>query len=270
MLEIIFGKTMVQKVYMPILTILIGYLVYRLGKSMIEKTFALRINNKSTTHKREKTIEGLLINFFKYFVVIISFLIILNLYGVNTMALVASLGVAGLVVGLALQDTLKDLVAGAFIILEDQYNVDDYVRIDDFEGQVTGLGLKTTKIRSASGEIKVIANSAITTVINYSACNAVKFVDVGVDYRTDLEKCEQVLRRLCEDLSKNMKLLKEDLQLLGVNELGASSVVYRIRIVANYQDIFALRREVLKEVKLALDKHKINIPYNKVEVLYEK
>jgi len=59
------------------------------------------------------------------------------------------------------------------------------------------------------------------------------------------------LRRLCEDLSKNMKLLKEDLQLLGVNELGASSVVYRIRIVANYQDIFALRREVLKEVNAA-------------------
>ncbi len=261
---------MIEKVYLPILTILIGYLVYRIGKRMIEKTFELRLKRKAKTHKREKTIEGLLINFFKYLVIIISFLVILGLYGVNTMALVASLGVVGLVVGLALQDTLKDLVAGAFIILEDQYNVDDYVRIDNFEGQVVGLGLKTTKICSMNGEVKSIANSAITTVVNYSACNAVQFIDIGVDYRTDLKKCEQVLQQLCKDLSSHMKQLKEDLQLLGVNELGASSIVYRIRIVANYQDIFAIRREVLKEVKLALDKNKINIPYNKVEVLYEK
>ena len=93
---------------------------------------------------------------------------ILDIFGIDTKTLIASLGVVGLVAGLAVQDTLKDFVAGMSIILENQYRVGDTITIKGFRGEVISLGIKSTRLRSLTGEIMIVPNHLIEEVINHS------------------------------------------------------------------------------------------------------
>ena len=107
---------------------------------------------------------------------------ILNVYGVNTTALLTSLGLVGLGVSLSLQDTVKDFLAGIFIIFENQYDVGDTIEVAGFKGEVIALGLKTTKIKAVTGEVNIIANRNIGSVINHSFSNSLAVVEFDVAY----------------------------------------------------------------------------------------
>ena len=155
---------------------------------------------------------------------------ILDIFGVDTKSLIASLGVLGLVVGLALQDLLKDFISGMTIIFENQYCIGDIISVGDFKGEVIGLGLKTTRIRSYTGEVKILSNRNISEVINYSQMSSFALVDVSVAYEEDYEKVEKLLNNLFIDIKKNKRIpfLKSDIKVLGINELADSAVIIRI------------------------------------------
>ena len=93
------------------------------------------------------------------------------MYGVDTSGIIASLGVAGLVIGLALQDIIADFVAGIFILFDDQYIIGDVVEINGFKGEVIGFGLMSTKIKNATGDVLIISNSSFKEVVNFSRTN---------------------------------------------------------------------------------------------------
>ena len=111
---------------------------------------------------------------------------ILDIFGVDTATLIASLGVVGLVAGLAIQDTLKDFVAGISIILENQYRVGDTITVKGFRGEVINLGIKTTHIRAYTGEVMIIANHLIEEVINHSVEKSLAVIDIPVSYDTNI------------------------------------------------------------------------------------
>ena len=111
----------------------------------------------------------------------------LEVYNVDTKSLIASLGVFSLVVGLAVQDTLKDFISGITIILENQFEVGDNVTISGFRGDVIYMGLKTTKIKSYEGEVFMIANRNITEVINHTVSNDLAIIDIPIAYEEDLD-----------------------------------------------------------------------------------
>ena len=103
---------------------------------------------------------------------------ILKLYGVDTTSIIASIGVFAAVIGLAFQDILKDLLAGISIIFDNKFAVGDTVEINGFSGTVIQLGLRTTKIKSFTGEIKSIGNSSFNEVINYSLSDAILYINI--------------------------------------------------------------------------------------------
>ena len=138
-----------------ILFICIYFIINRIIKKVIRRQFA------RNGEKRKKTLLLIINSIIKYFLMMVAVLTILNVYGVDTTALITSLGLLGLGASLALQDTLKDLLAGFFIIFENQYDIGDTVTIHDFKGEVISLGLKTTKLRAATGEIYTISNRNI-------------------------------------------------------------------------------------------------------------
>ena len=130
---------------------------------------------------------------------------ILDVYGIDTKTILASIGIIGLVIGLAVQDTLRDFLSGLFIILDNQYSVGDNVMINGFRGNVINLGLKTTRIKAYTGEVKIIANRNIMEVTNYSKENSLAIVDISVSHNSNLEKTEKVLNELCERLGEIIK-----------------------------------------------------------------
>lgn len=260
----ILGVILSKKVIGPILAIIIAFLVYRIAKTLIDKVFSF--NGRKIDENKTKMIRDLVSNIVKYFIIVMVFLIILEIYGVDTKALITSLGIVGLIAGLAVQDTLKDFVAGITIMIEDQYEIGDTVKINGFKGEVTSLGMKTTRVKAYTGEILIVPNHLITEVINYSHSKSLAIVDISISYESDIDKAISVLTKMAETISKDMPELTGNIEVLGVQNLGDSSVDIRITAETRPMEHFSIEREIKKQAKLALDKNKISIPYPQVVV----
>ena len=129
-----------------LLAILIAIVIVNMFRIIIR--MFIKTGKSSFERKRRNTIVKLLENIFKYIVLIVAVLYILNTYGIDTKSLIAGIGIAGVVIGLALQDLLKDLISGLSIILDNYFVIGDIVDFEGFTGEVVEFGLKSTKIRA--------------------------------------------------------------------------------------------------------------------------
>lgn len=249
-----------DKFILPIVYIIIGIVLQNVVRFIVNK-----VNNNKYVDKKKKTIISLIKNIFKYLIYIFVILSILSVYGVNTSGILASLGIAGLVIGLALQDIIADFVAGIFILFDNQYTIGDIVEINGFKGEVISFGLMSTKIKKATGEILILSNSSFKEVINYSLENTNLLINLDVSYDTDIDKLEKVLKELENDV-KMMDNVVGEYKLLGVNEFSSSSIKYLISIECKANCQYQIKRDYFKLVKKAFDENKIEIPYNKLDV----
>jgi len=259
----ILDKILIKEVVGPVLIILISIVVYLIVRNIIDRLFRIKSN---VDKRKTKTINGLINNLIKYFIVIVDVVMILDIYGIDTKTLIASLGVVGLVAGLAVQDTLKDFVAGMSIILENQYRVGDTITIKGFRGEVISLGIKSTHIRAYTGEVMIIANHLIEEVINHSLEKSVAIVDIPVSYDTDIDKLESVLNDLFIDLNKSIKGLKGNIRILGLQSYDDSSISYRIVVDTFPMEHLQVERDLKKAIKVCLDNNNIEIPFPQVVV----
>lgn len=255
-------KILVKEVVGPILIILVSLLVYLVIKSVVNNVFKIR--NKYIDKRKSKTINGLINNLIKYFIIIIDIVMILEIFGIDTKTLIASLGVVGFVVGLAVQDTLKDFVAGMSIILENQYRVGDTITIKGFRGEVISLGIKSTKIKAYTGEVMIVPNHLIEEVVNHSLDKSLAVVDIPVSYDTDLKKLESILSNLFSKLS--IDGITGDIKILGLESYDDSSISYRVVVDTIPMKHYQVERELKRAIKLELDKSGIEIPFPQVVV----
>ena len=256
-----------EKFFMPIIYIGVGVLIYMIISKVI--TDLSRINIKhvgkgSGIDKRKVTVVNLIKNIIKYVIAIIVIILILNLYGINTTSIIASLGVAGVVVGLAFQDIVKDFLAGIFIIFDNAYAVGDWVEINGFKGEVISLGLKTTKVKAYTGEVMILSNSSFNKVVNFNLNHTKLVLMLPVSYDTKIEYLESVL----EEIKKEVVKMKHvyTMELLGVDEFADSSVNYAVMIDCAAMQHVGIKSQVLKLIKLRFDQEGIEIPYQKVDV----
>ena len=174
----------------------------------------------------------------------------------------AGLGLFGVVIGLSLQDLLKDFISGVFIILDEQYSVGDYVEINDFKGEVVGVGLKSTKIRDYSGDVLIVANRKVGEVKNLSKMNS-KIVSV-FSFSSDesLIKLEKAMKVLVAQLNKN-KSIKDDIvrkfEYKGVEEYGESTISLKITADVKPHSQKMIEAEALRCAKLVFDAAKVQI-----------
>lgn len=266
----ILGIEISEKIYLPILIIVCSVILDTIINTLLNSRIRIKTNLTKHEQRSRETVLVLLKNIIKTIIISIAILSILQVFGVNTSALVAGVGAVSVIIGLAFQDLLKDLLVGAAIILESQFAIGEIVEINGFKGEVIGLSLKSTRIRSYSGEVKIISNRTISEVTNYSLGNVLVKVIVSVSYEDDIKKVEKVLENLFSELNSSIKELKEDIIINGVESLSSSSVDFLITTKASVKDEFVVKRKLTKEIKLALDKNNIKIPYPQVEVHYEK
>ena len=209
-------------------------------------------------------ITWLIKNILKFLTVAVVIIIILNVFGIDTTSILASLGIVGVVLGLACQDIAKDLLAGIFIIFDNQYAVGDYIEINGFMGEVVELGLKTTKIKAYSGEVKSISNSSFTEVLNYNLSNYRLILKINLDYDCDLAKVEQVLEGLRKEI-ENMKLVKK-YTLLGIDNYEESYMRYSIEVECKAMQQYGIKRAVYKLIYNSFRENEIKIASNKIRV----
>lgn len=261
--EKIFAIFMTKKILGSLIVIVVAYIIIKIFNGLISRLLVTGKNQYEI--KRRTTIVKLFQSFFRYVTIIISSLIILDFYGVNTKSLVASIGAVGVVIGLALQDTVKDLISGISLILENYLAVGDIVTYEDFTGEVIELGLRTTKIKKASGEVLIIANRNIDTLINSSQKKANLMLEIPTAYEEPADKVEKVLKELLNKAIKE-NLIFPDSEYLGIAELGNSSVKYLINVHCDQTNRYTIKREMLKRIKNTYEKNNIKIPYDQIEV----
>ena len=249
-----------EKFIVPVVNILVGIIIYNLIKLLIN-----RIIKRKYIDKKKKTIISLIKNVIKCIIIVFVVMGILKVYGIDTSSILASLGIAGVILGLAVQDMISDLLSGIYILFDDQYTIGDIVTINDFKGEVIGFGIMSTKIKAANGQVLIISNSAFKSVINHSRNNAFLYINVDVDYHTKIDLLEKVLNEMSDDVAK-IDGYVDNYKLLGINEFAASSIKYMVMLECKYNLQYQVKRDFNKILKTYFDKYKIEIPYTKVDV----
>jgi small conductance mechanosensitive channel len=257
--------------FLKIIAILIlTSILIRIGKLAIRNIFKVRTPSRlRISERREATLLKLLENMLTYVVFFVAAIMILSVLTIDVKALLAGAGIVGLAVGFGAQSLVKDIITGFFIIFEDQFSVGDYIRVDQFEGTVEEIGLRTTKIKNWTGEVHILPNGSIMQVTNFSLNNSIAFVDVSIAYEGDINKAEKVLQDLFEKLPEKYEDMVKPPEILGVQNLAASDVVLRVVSETLPMRHFYIARQLRKEIKLCLDEHGIEIPFPRL-VMYTR
>lgn len=254
-----------KEVYGVIVTCSIAYFVYKTLSLVLE--ISITKGKDAYEKKKRKTIVRLLNNIIKYLTLIIAFIIILSLYGVNVKAMVAGLGITATILGLALQDTFKDIINGINIILENYFIVGDVVSYGDFSGEVIEFGLKSTKIKNASGEVKIVANRNIMEVTNISQKENAVFLTLPLPYEESVDKMEKVINNeIIPGIKAINNVIPDSVVYLGISELADSCVNYSIKFRCKRETHWQAKRDAYGTILRILEKKKISIPYPQLEV----
>jgi moderate conductance mechanosensitive channel len=182
----------------------------------------------------------------------------LDTLGFNLAPLIASAGVAGVAIGLAAQNIVKDMFNGILILVEGQFNVGDTVRLAGLSGVVESMTLRKTSVRDGDGTLYIIPNSQITTVANLSAGFSVATINVSVDFSANPDEVMKLLTEIAMDVRTSgdfKNLFLQDPQVLGVDSVRGSQMIFPVVFKTKATQQYGPIREFQRQVRLALEKN---------------
>jgi small-conductance mechanosensitive channel len=205
-----------------------------------------------------KTVAGIVRTTGLAIIWLIAGLQILDTLGVNLAPLLASAGIAGIALGLAAQNIVKDVLNGILILIEDQFNVGDTVRLAGLSGVVEAMTLRKTTVRDADGTLYIVPNSQITTVANLSVGYSVATVNVSVDFSANPDQVLELLKGIAMDIRTSEEFREAfiaDPQILGVDAIKGSELIFPVVFKTLATKQYAPVREFRRRVRLALEEH---------------
>ena len=235
--------------------------------AIITTLILLVISKSFTKTQRSITVSRLVCNLIRWIVTIALVIVVLAVWGVDTTALITGAGVITLIVGLGMQSLISDVVAGLFIVFENEFNIGDIITVDGFRGEVISMGIRTTKLKAA-GNVKIFNNSEIRGVLNQTVEPSTAKAFIDIEYGESLARIDGIIAEKLKDLK--IERIIGEIVYEGVNELGASGVTLLFTAKCYEGDIFAVQRAMNKQLKTMFDENGINIPFNQIVVHTEK
>lgn len=234
-------------------TIIIGFWLSGKASGMLRKRM-------SSLPRADKTLIPILASIVRYAGFILTLVVALGQFGVQTTSIIAVLGAAGLAIGLALQGTLSNVASGIMLLLLRPFSVGDWIETNSISGTVREIGLFSTQIDTFENVFISVPNSSIwsSTIVNNSRHNIRRMdIDIGVGYDSDLDVVETALL----SLTKDERVLTNPEAVFLVVDYADSAIVVRVRLYARYDDFFALNWDLKRRLKPVLDEHEIEIPF---------
>ena len=232
------------------------------GYGMFAKYRAFKVKNGKLT----PLMAGFILKVVQVVIWVFTALIILQIWGINLTPVIAGLGVTGVVLGFALQESISNIFSGLLLALNNPFGIGDYVLLGSIEGTVTGMDAISVTLLSGDNKKITISNKIVLAdaIINYSASD-IRRVDmaVSVAYGSDLEKAKDIITNLVKSYPE---VLSDKPVIVEVGALSASSIDFIIRPWSKNSDYWTVKWRFQKEICPALNAAGIEVPYNKLDV----
>jgi len=221
--------------------------------------------------KRAETLSGVLVASLQAVIIAVVFFMMLSDVGLNIAPMIAGVGVVGIAIGFGAQSLVKDIIAGLFVLLENQYRRGDVVKIADTSGLVEDINLRRTLLRDLDGIVHSVPNGEIRVASNFTKGYSRVNLNISVGYNEDLDRAIAVINRvgkeLAEDPAWSSQILKPP-QVLRVDNLGDSGI--DIKVTGDTMPIqqWAIMGELRLRIKKAFDQEGIEIPWPHTKVYF--
>ncbi|MEW5821760.1 MAG: mechanosensitive ion channel family protein [Cyanobacteriota bacterium] len=242
-------------------TIIIIYLikiVTSITISIIKVLFAGEIGKI----KRFETMSLIISNTIQIIIlVILTFLILMEL-GINLTPVIAGAGIAGIAFSFGAQSLIKDIINGIFILSENQFGIGDVIKVGDCSGVVEDMTLRITVIRDLSAIAHIIPNGQISQVSVYTKNWSRAHLDIGIAYKEDINTAIKLIKETADQMHKEFpEIIISEPRVLGVNNLGSSSVDIKLMMDTTAGEQWGIEREFRRRIKYVLDQNNIEIPF---------
>ena len=254
------NKILANNIVKSAIVIIVSLIIYKIISSMLLKSENKR--NLRKVGQKDKTYIRLIRNFMKYAFFIIVLFIILQINGIDVSSMIAGVGVLSIIIGFIVQDAFKDIIRGIDIISDNYFSVGDVVKYGEIEGKVLMVGLKTTKVQDVrTSNVVSIANRNIEQV---EVISKDLYINIPMPYEVKIDKAEQAIKEILEEISKDERI--EEYIYKGVNKFADSNIDYLICVKCNPIEKLPVRRDILRTILIVLNKNKIEIPYQQIDI----
>lgn len=218
--------------------------------------------SKRLSDKRRRTYGRMVKSLLCTILVVVIVLIVLQFMGINVASILASVGIASIIIGFALQDALKDMIRGIEIITSNYYEIGDIIKFGDNLGEVLSITLRTTKIQDINTmNIVSIANRNIDKV---EVDTGYIYIPVPLSYSVKIEKADEIMKEIVKKLKKTDLLLTADYQ--GLTKIDTSAMDYQVVVTCDPINRLQARRNSLHAIVETLEAYKITIPYEQLDI----
>lgn len=237
---------------------------------IIARMISNAVNRLMISRKIDATVADFLSALVRYGIIAFTLIAALGRVGVQTASVIAVLGAAGLAVGLALQGSLSNPAAGVLLVMFRPFRAGEYVDTGGVASTVLSVQIFSTTMRTADGKIIVIPNGKIIAgnIINFSRepVRRNEFI-IGVAYDSDIDQVKQILTNI---IQSEDRILKDREMTVRLNELGASSINFVVRVWSNSGDLQNVYWDVLERIKREFDAAGISFPYPQMDVNFKR
>ncbi|MEM2005486.1 MAG: mechanosensitive ion channel family protein [Zestosphaera sp.] len=245
--EVTVGDILVFAVVMTLAVVAARLVTMTLKRALIDKV-------------RKTQLEAILKTVY-YGIIVLAFLGLTPMIGINLSGLLLAGGIAGIVMGFALQNIVANLVSGIFIAVERPVRIGDAIAVGDVIGVVEDINIFSTIVRTFDGVFVRVPNASVFTsnITNYAVHVARRFeYTIGIRYSDDAQKAVELIKEVIEE--HPLALKKPDPQVF-VDSLGESAVNIVVRVWAPAQEWFSVKMELLWAIKERLEENGIQIPF---------
>jgi len=236
------------------LILILAFLGLRLFKVIVRKMVAFQSKRPSQAVRAQQiqTLAGVINSIGVFLIVFVSGLEVLQELDINLAPLLASAGIAGLAIGFGAQTLVKDVINGFFILLENQYDLGDAVRIAGVKGTVEAMSMRTTTLRDDDGTIHVVPNSEIHIVSNTTRDWSQLTMRVIVAFEERSEKILKLLRQISDEIRHDPEYANDivsDIQIPGIDRVGNGEAEYVVLVKTRPTKQYPVSREMRRRIK---------------------
>lgn len=245
-----------------VVVVICAFILIRILRALTRGMTSVRLRNLQQGVRVEqiRTLSAVINSIATFVILFVAALEILKFLGLDLGPLLASAGIAGLAIGFGAQTLVKDFINGFFVLLEDQYNIGDTIRVAGVKGVVEEMTLRRTVLRDDDGTVHVVPNSQIQVVSNMTRDWAQLALKVSVAYEEPSDKVMSVLQQVAEEIRRDPQFADDivaDVQVPGIDRIGNGEAEYLVLVKTRPNKQYAVSREFRRRIKQCFEKNNI-------------